>query len=101
MRLISHLYAMNVDDRHNCAPSQLPPSLTKYLPDGPRNCLQDDNGFVERAGPRYRLLASLVRNAHSMVSIRFDLPRAATMFEARPTGFSQSPAAECDRCWAA
>lgn len=42
--------------------------------------LIDLRSFVEAHGedPRYQLLARLVRNAHSMVSIRFDLHRALT-----------------------
>lgn len=50
------------------------------MPDEP--LLIDLRSFVDAHGsdPRYKLLSKLVRNAHSMVSIRFDLHRAlATM----------------------
>lgn len=48
------------------------------MPDTP--LLIDLRSFVEAHGedPRYKLLGKLVRNAHSMVSIRFDLHRALT-----------------------
>ncbi|MDK2768097.1 MAG: hypothetical protein KYX69_10320 [Sphingomonas sp.] len=51
------------------------------MPDAP--LLIDLRSFVDAhgSGPRYKLLGKLVRNAHSMVSIRFDLHRALTSMQ--------------------
>ncbi|GHC97274.1 hypothetical protein [Novosphingobium pokkalii] len=51
------------------------------MPDAP--LLIDLRSFVDAHSndPRYRLLGKLVRNAHSMVSIRFDLHRTLTSMQ--------------------